>query len=150
MTKRIFKSICIVALSVFLFSIGLFMGVLYDYFSNVQRSQLRMQTNLAAQGAANEGMRYFEGLDVTDYRITWIGMDGAVLYDSRSDFAEMENIGNLDGYYITNGKAIKITCEKKTRAGATVYKDSEGNEIEVNDGHTYIQIVPPSMSVTFE
>lgn len=91
MTKRIFKSICIVALSVFLFSIGLFMGVLYDYFSNVQRSQLRMQTNLAAQGAANEGMRYFDGLDVTDYRITWIDTDGAVLYDSRSDYAEMEN-----------------------------------------------------------
>ena len=67
------------------------MGVLYDYFSNVQRSQLEMQTNLAAQGAANEGMKYFEGLDVTDYRITWIDTDGTVLYDSKSDFAEMEN-----------------------------------------------------------
>ncbi|MDE5910370.1 MAG: PAS domain-containing sensor histidine kinase [Lachnospiraceae bacterium] len=91
MTKRIFKSICIVALIVFLSSIVLFMGVLYNYFSNIQRSQLRMQTNLAAQGAANEGMKYFEGLDVTDYRITWIGTDGAVLYDSKSDSAEMEN-----------------------------------------------------------
>jgi len=91
MTKRIFRSICIVALSVFLSSIGLFMGVLYDYFSNVQRSQLEMQTNLAAQGAANEGMKYFEGLDVTDYRITWIDTDCTVLYDSKSDFAEMEN-----------------------------------------------------------
>lgn len=91
MTKRIFKSICIVALSVFLSSVVLFMGVLYDYFTNVQRSQLRMQTNLAAQGAANEGMGYFEGLDVTDYRITWISADGTVLYDSKSDSAEMEN-----------------------------------------------------------
>lgn len=61
---------------------------------------------------------------------------------------EIENIGNLDGYYITNGKAIKIKCEKKTRAGRTVYKDLEGNEIEVNDGNTYIQIIPPSMNLT--
>lgn len=91
MTKRIFQSICIVALSVFLSSVVLFMGVLYNYFTNVQRSQLRMQTNLAAQGAANEGMSYFEGLDVTDYRITWISADGTVLYDSKSDSAEMEN-----------------------------------------------------------
>lgn len=71
--------------------------------------------------------------------------------EGRTDYRQaLENIGNLDGYYITNGKAIKITCEKKTRAGATVYKDSEGNEIKVNDGHTYIQIVPPSMTITFE
>ncbi len=63
---------------------------------------------------------------------------------------QIENIGNLDGYYITNGKAIKIKCEKKTRSGKTVYKDLEGNEIKVNDGNTYIQIVSPSMNITME
>lgn len=63
---------------------------------------------------------------------------------------EIENIGNLDGYYITNGKAIQIKCEKTTRAGRTVYKDLSGNEIKVNDGNTYIQIVPPSMELTIE
>lgn len=91
MTKRIFRSICIVALSVFLASVILFMGVLYNYFSNVQRSQLRMQTNLAAQGVDKDGLSYFDGLDVKDYRITWIDTDGTVLYDSKSDSAEMEN-----------------------------------------------------------
>lgn len=91
MTKRIFKSICIVALSVFFASVALFLGVLYNYFSGVRRSQLRMQTNLAAQGVDNEGIGYFDGLDVTDYRITWIDADGTVLYDSRSDSVGMEN-----------------------------------------------------------
>lgn len=62
----------------------------------------------------------------------------------------LENIGKLNGYYITDGKAIKITCEKTTRSGATVYKDLEGNEIKVNDGHTYIQIVPKDLSISFE
>ena len=91
MTKRIFQSIFIVALSVFFASIILFMGVLYDYFSGVQYSQLRMQTNLAAQGAENEGIAYFEGLNAQDYRITWIDTDGTVLYDSISDLDKMEN-----------------------------------------------------------
>lgn len=91
MTKRIFQSVFIVALSVFFASIVLFMGVLYDYFSGVQYSQLRMQTNLAAQGAENEGIAYFKGLNVQDYRITWIDIDGTVLYDSKSDSAKMEN-----------------------------------------------------------
>ena len=59
----------------------------------------------------------------------------------------IENIKTLDGYYITNGKAIKITCQKKSRSGKTVYKDLNGNEINVNDGKTFIQICPLNSKV---
>ena len=91
MTKRIFRSICFVALTVFLASVVLFMGVLYEYFSNVGQSQLKMQTTLAAQGAANEGIDYFHDLKVKNYRITWIDAEGNVIFDSASDTAGMEN-----------------------------------------------------------
>lgn len=60
------------------------------------------------------------------------------------------NIGTFDGYYITNGKAIKIKCYKSSRKEQTVYKDLEGNEIEVNDGNTFIQIVPVSSKVAIK
>ena len=33
------------------------------------------------------------------------------------------NVNNLKGYYITNGRAIEITCEKSSRSEQTVYKD---------------------------
>ena len=62
----------------------------------------------------------------------------------------LSNIGTLDGYYITNGKAIKIKCYKSARKEQTVYKDLEGNEIEVNDGNTFIQIVPLSSKVVIK
>lgn len=62
----------------------------------------------------------------------------------------IENIGSLDGYYITEGKAEKIKCVKTTRRGRTVYQDLGGNEIKVNDGNTYIQIVPLNLNVSFE
>lgn len=91
MTKRIFRSICLVALTVFLASVILIMGVLYEYFSSVGQEQLRMQTSLAAQGVAHEGIAYFQDLKVTNYRITWIDRNGNVLYDSMSDTARMEN-----------------------------------------------------------
>lgn len=91
MTKRIFRSICLVALGVFVACITLFMCVLYEYFSSVQKNQLKMQTDLAAHAVANEGINYFDGLDTATYRITWIGVDGDVLYDNRSDSDEMEN-----------------------------------------------------------
>ncbi len=62
----------------------------------------------------------------------------------------IDNIGKLDGYYITNGKYIPITCEKTERSEKTVYKDLEGNEIEVNDGKTFIQICPIDSDIEFE
>lgn len=60
----------------------------------------------------------------------------------------IDNIKTLDGYYITNGKAIPIKCEKDSRKEQTVYKDLNGNEINVNDGKTFIQICPLDANVT--
>lgn len=91
MTKRIFRSICIVAISVFLASLVLIMGVLYDYFSKMQQNQLKIQTELAYQGVAHEGMDYFVDLDTDAYRITWINTDGTIIYDTESDASSMEN-----------------------------------------------------------
>ena len=91
MTKRIFQSICIAAVTVLLASLVLIMGVLYDYFSRVQKEQLSAQADLAARGAADLGMEYFEGLDLGGCRISWIAADGSVLYDNMSDAGSMEN-----------------------------------------------------------
>ena len=91
MTRRIFRAICLVALAVFLASVTLIMGILYDYFSQVQQDQLRIEAGLAARGVEENGAAYFEGLDTQSYRITWIGADGTVLFDSDSDASAMEN-----------------------------------------------------------
>lgn len=91
MTKRIFRSTFFVALLVFIACLILIMGVLYGYFSGTQKAQLKMQTTLAAQGVTHEGLDYFDGLEASAYRITWIDTDGTVLYDDHSDSAGMEN-----------------------------------------------------------
>ena len=91
MTKRIFRNILLVAICVFLASALLFMTVLYDYFSEVQQNQMRTQLDFASQGVSHEGISYFEGINAQKYRITWIGTDGSVLYDSASNAEEMEN-----------------------------------------------------------
>ena len=63
---------------------------------------------------------------------------------------DVVTVGNLDGYYITNGKAIKIKCVKSAREEQTVYQDLNGNEIEVNDGNTFVNICPIDANVTIE
>ena len=55
---------------------------------------------------------------------------------------EINNIGTGTGYFITEGYAVPITWEKTSHSGQTVYKYSDGTEITVNDGNTFIQIYP--------
>ncbi len=62
----------------------------------------------------------------------------------------IKNIGTFDGYYITNGRAIKIKCVKNAREEQTVYQDLEGNKIEVNDGNTFVNICPTDAKVVLE
>ncbi len=59
-------------------------------------------------------------------------------------------VGELDGYYITNGKAIPIKCIKTARESQTTYQDLNGNEIEVNDGNTFVNVCPIDANVTIE
>lgn len=130
MTKRIFRSICLVALTVFLASVILIMGVLYSYFSDVQHAQLKMQTGLAAQGVTNEGMEYFRNFKVTDYRITWISPDGTVLYDSESDSTAMEN--HLDREEIK--EAVSVGYGESRRYSSTLMERSLYSAQTLADG----------------
>ena len=52
------------------------------------------------------------------------------------------------GYYITNGKAIKIKCKKENRRSKTIYTNaSTGEVLEINDGNTWINICPKKANV---
>ena len=92
MTKRIFRAIFTVALTVFVAVMTLIMGAMYSHQTKAQFAQLRVETALASHAVTNEGVLYFDKLDGTmDCRITWIAADGTVLYDNRGDSEEMTN-----------------------------------------------------------
>ena len=61
---------------------------------------------------------------------------------------DVKNVGALNGYYITNGKAKKIIARKESRYDITKYYDLEGNEIKLNDGNTYVMVMPEKEKVT--
>ena len=90
------------------------------------------------------------GEAITTKNIIITFCDNYTLTDSENKGRQgLKNIGTFDGYYITNGKAIKIQCEKTDRDAQTVYKDMNGNEIQVNDGNTFVNICPTDAEVTF-
>lgn len=66
------------------------------------------------------------------------------------DRQNLYNTGSGEGYYISNGKAIKIKWEKKDRSSKTKYSDLSGNELVVNDGNTWIHIEPSDKKLKIE
>lgn len=62
----------------------------------------------------------------------------------------LDNIGSGEGYYITEGKIIKINWEKESREKQTKYTYEDGTELIVNDGNTFIQIIPKNGNISWE
>ena len=91
MTKRIFRSICLVALVVLVASLILIMGITYTHYSKLQQNQLRTETSLVSQAVEVGGLSYLQNLKGSDCRITWINADGEVLFDSSKGSEPMEN-----------------------------------------------------------
>ena len=90
MTAKLFRTSMAVAVSVMVLSIALFMGMLYQYFSDQMMTELESETWLVSRGVELDGMDYLNGLHTTS-RVTWVATDGTVLYDNEADASTMEN-----------------------------------------------------------
>ncbi len=62
-----------------------------------------------------------------------------ILHTNDSDYSADEK---REGWYVTNGKAIKVTWSKLDDMNPTRYFDENGEEIKINVGKTYVAIMP--------
>lgn len=142
MKKSIFGSICFATVVVFLASLILIMGVLYDYFSKGQQMQLKTQTGFVTQAVEQEGLSYFEGFSPQDTRITWIAPDGSILYDSDFHADRTENHLNREevkealssGY----GESARYSTTLLERRLYAAQRLSDGSVIRLSDTHLTI------------
>lgn len=96
--------------------------------------------------------RFVNGKEHTDYvtkeqyhfkNIITYQVDNYTLNDGENKGRQdIKNVGSGEGYYISNGYAVKIKWEKECRSCQTKYTYLDGKEIVVNDGNTFIQIQP--------
>ena len=82
MTKRIFRSICLVSMAVAVSCVILVASGLYSYFTKQQQSSLKILTEMAAEATEKMGIDYFDELELMGSRITWVDSSGKVLYDT--------------------------------------------------------------------
>lgn len=130
MTKRIFRSILIVALAILLACFALFLSVLYDYFSTVEKNQLKAQLDFAAKGTDAGGLDYLSSLEIKDSRLTWIDAAGTVLFDSMSESAEMENHAQREEFI----KALQTGSGESSRYSITRTEQTLYFATRLNDG----------------
>ena len=130
MTSKIFKSILSVAIAVLMASLIIITGVLYQYFGNVQESQLKDELSLAAEATQQLGKRYLGNLDSDRYRLTWVNADGTVVFDTHADAASMENHGTREEIK----EALASGTGSSTRHSSTLTEQTIYEAVRLEDG----------------
>lgn len=97
---------------------------------------------------------YFTGnkFDTKNIIITLIGTGKVSGYTDTAgtNYTDLYNIGTGSGYYITNGYAREIKWSKESRSAQTKYTYSDGTEVNINDGNTYINLFDKSKNVSIK
>ena len=96
MTKKIFRSIFIVAASVLLASLVIISSCFYEYFGRLQRQEMRDELYLAATAVEHGGDDYLKNISSGHFRLSLIAKDGNVLYDTAADAESLENHGGRE------------------------------------------------------
>ena len=138
MTSKIFRSTVFVAVIVLLCSLGIVMGVLYSHFTQVQVQQLKNELSLAVTGTEQYGNAFLENVEAKRFRITWIDLDGTVLFDTQADQTVMENHADREeiqeAFETGRGSAIRTseTLTEQTFYEAQKLKDGTVLRISTN------------------
>ncbi|MBQ9155970.1 MAG: PAS domain-containing sensor histidine kinase [Eubacterium sp.] len=114
-------------------------AVLYRYFSSVQQSGMKMETELIAKAVEDEGISFIERLEEENYRITYIRSDGSVLYDSAGETDAMQN--HLDREEVRQamkegyGESYRYSDTLLERRNYSAKKLPDGSIIRLSSGH---------------
>lgn len=121
MTNKIFKSMLGVSIAVLLIcTIGI-SSVLYGYFGTIIEDSLKSEANIIEQQLTDdEGT--LDNMKFIDQRVTLIGEDGTVIYDSQADESEMDSHEYREEVLAarTDGEAF-VTRYSDTLATKTIY-----------------------------
>lgn len=123
--------------------------VFIDYGSN--------EDNFYYDAESKMYKRNVNGVDTTDFGTGEVFTTKNIIIEKISYYPTDDNhywnlnvVGEGDGYYVTNGQAVPIRWSKSERAAKTKYTYLNGEEIEVSDGRTYIEVMIHDRPLTIE
>ena len=130
MTSKIFRSIFITALAVLAATLVIITSFLYDYFTDNQVKQLRDELSIASAGTETSGTEYLKNVKYNNFRLTWVAVDGTVLFDSKADEGVMDN--HIDREEIS--EAFETGTGSSSRRSATLTEKTLYEAVLLSDG----------------
>ena len=91
MTKKIFRSMLLVAAVALLASLVVVVACMYRFSADAQVRQLKDGLDLAAAAVGQSGEAYLKDVADNRCRLTWVAADGTVLYDTKADASTLPN-----------------------------------------------------------
>ena len=163
MTKRIFRSIFLVALVVLLLSVALLSVVFYNDYAVQYRSELKSEA-LSMAHAINGGLAeedYLRSLEqdkISPIRITWIGADGTVRYDNEAAPAQMDELRRRqteftaitehmnEGLLIVDARTNLLFCNPSARRLLQIENVEKQSVLAVNRSEDFREAVQRALS----
>lgn len=130
MTKRISISVLVACAAVLVASLIIIMGVLYDYFGGIERTQLADELEIAAAAVEEGGTDALARLSSERYRLTLIAKNGDVLYDTKAGSPLSENHAERSEVK----EALKTGDGESTRYSATFMEKTVYRAKRLDDG----------------
>ena len=130
MTKKIFRSIVLVAAVVLLASLVVIVACMYRYSADAQERQIRDDLSLAAAGVSADGVEYLQKVAPSRFRLTWVAADGTVLYDTKADAGQLPS--HADRSEIR--EALENGTGESTRYSATLLEKTLYYARRLDDG----------------
>ena len=142
MTKRIFQSILLSSLVMLLISLAISFGCLYYHFEKIQEERLDSELALAASAVEESGVDFLERVENDALRLTLVGADGTVLYDTAADAESMTNHADREEIQeaFSTGKGYSSRYSS-TLTEKTIYRAAllgDGRALRASYGRTTI------------
>ena len=131
MNKKIFRSAAAVAILVFLATVTLIMGILFQHFEGQLQAELKNEADYIAHSLRSEGASFFDSFDFKDRRVTLIASDGTVLLDTTADVTAMDNHKNRDEVR----QALESGSGVSTRFSDTIMQKTVYYAVRLDDGN---------------
>lgn len=79
--------------------------------------------------------------NILNFKNVIIQISSYTCINTDNDLQDLTQIGEGEGYYCTNGKAIPITWKKLSGSDVTKYYTQDGKELVLNPGKTWVSII---------
>ena len=145
MNKKIFFPSCLVAFMVLIISLAMSTGVFFNQFEKQVEQELKEESELLASVTEEAGVENIADYNFGSRRVTVIGNDGGVLFDSQADASQMENHSDREEFK----EAVLYGTGMSSRYSDTLTEKNIYYAVRLSDGSILRLSAPQSTIFAF-